>query len=76
MGRAHRHSHDYGAVVVLDSRLDSEVSELFPPWIYREFTEYSQLKKLCSELHHFYAQINAYQKVGLSNHDEEDDILM
>jgi len=40
MGRAHRHQNDYGAVVVLDSRLDNTFSEFFPPWIKQEFTEY------------------------------------
>ena len=57
MGRAHRHFSDYGAVIVLDSRLDNEVSECFPPWIFQEFTEYSNLKKLCSEIHHFFSHV-------------------
>jgi Rad3-related DNA helicase len=57
MGRAHRHQNDYGAVVVLDSRLDNTFSEFFPPWIKQEFTEYNNPKRLCVDLHYFYQNV-------------------
>ena len=57
MGRAHRHHTDYGAVVVLDSRLDNTFSSFFPPWIKQEFTEYQNPKRLCVDLHRFYQNV-------------------
>ena len=54
MGRAHRHQYDYGAVVVIDSRLENEFCELFPPWILRELTEYKATHLLIPDLAYFY----------------------
>jgi Rad3-related DNA helicase len=54
MGRAHRHKDDYGAVVVIDSRLESDYSEFFPPWIKRELTEYKSMNKLFYDIGHFF----------------------
>lgn len=62
MGRAHRHEKDFGAVVVIDSRLEDEHTQFFPPWIRRDLATHMSMRGLCQEVARFYQDVQ-YRRV-------------